>query len=100
MGYRTVVMLQNDLADKWIDDTALGHRIYRDSMSNTDRSRGFSIVECTHNDVNTLVEITASGSNILASNNWRSGQTDQDRQLDLLKRFADSMGYTIRRKSK
>lgn len=102
MGYRTVVILQNDLANEWRDDPNLGRLIAEHAHYPADE-RHFkygNVAECVHNDVRTLMDIDAGRADTVAHVNWYAGCADEDQRLRLLKQFADSMGYTIRRKPK
>ena len=62
MGFRTVVMLSNDMAHQWEKDEALGKKIsramnYANDMDRKDMASisGYgTVVECVHADCQTL----------------------------------------------
>ena len=110
MGFRTVVMLNNDRTDEWSKDPALGQRIQQ-AMNNTHsedrwgpRSADFGygrVVECTHADVQTLVRLDRyTGFEPVAYTSRSSGPSNDDDMVRLLKAAADKMGYRLIKKSK
>jgi len=103
MGFRTVVVLNNDLADKWESDPQLGRQIWMAScaIGRSDLSHEFKygqIVEQVHADLQTLAVLDGYSGNAVAHTHWNRGQTDEVRNLALLKEFADKMGYRISKK--
>lgn len=106
MGFRTVVMLNNDLTHVWSKDTELGEKIHYDqSMFGYNRSRfdtklgSFGqVVEVTHADTQTLVAVEHyTGWTPLSISCWYPDQ--QNRDLELLKRAAEEMGYRLVKRS-
>lgn len=108
MGYRTVVMLDNDWCDKWSKDPELGAKISQamNFVHRPDHERGQvmgqygRVVECVHADTQTLVRLDHyQGFDVLAQT-WRSfgPSTDED-TLEMLKNAADKLGYRLVKKS-
>lgn len=100
MGFRTVVILSNDQANEWIHDSNLGRMIVEHAHHDDGTFRYGKVVECVHNDLRSLLDVDSMTATRVASTNWYHGCKNEDQRLRLLKQFADSMGYTIRRKSK
>lgn len=107
MGYRTVVVLNNDAAHEWMNDPNLGKLIVKASSFHEGgdiKGGGYrnygEVVQCVHADNNSLVEVANYSGKIVAAGHWHHNETPETRKLELLKRFADSMGYTIRKKAK
>lgn len=111
MGFRTVVMLNNDVSDKWSKDPLLGEKIQTAmnyAHTTNEHRREFSrlgsygrVVECVHADTQTLVRLDHyTGFEPLAYKYRTFGpSTDEDR-LRLLKEAAAEMGYRLVKKSK
>lgn len=100
MGYRTVVMLDNDFAHEWGNDPELGKKIAHamNSSPAQDRSVGNygSVVECVHADVQTLAILDGyTFFDRVSVKSWSRNESDQERNLKLLKEFAESMGYRL-----
>ena len=105
MGYRTVVILNNDLSHKWSDDPKLGRQIDvaagKRFMSNDGGHFTYgNVIEVAHSDCQTLGIIDSHTFYPLAHTNWYQNQTGAQRNLQLLKDAADKMGYRLVRKSK
>lgn len=107
MGFRTVVMLNNDLTHEWSKDSTLGDKIHHDLSMFGHRGqlpRGAlgsygQVVEVAHADTQTLVAVEHyTGWTPLSMSSWYPNQ--QNRDLELLKRAADEMGYRLVKKSK
>lgn len=104
MGFRTVVMLNNDATHEWSKDPALGQKIHHDmSIGFTISGRGDqlgrygSVVECVHADTQTLVALEHYSSfTPLAYTAWRPNQENRD--LELIKQAADALGYRLVKK--
>ena len=107
MGFRTVVMLNNDQANEWSKDSLLGEKIYngmnytfslpseRDNPANLRYGR---VVECTHADTQTLALVTDyTGFVPLAYSSWYAREDNVE--LKILKRAADALGYRLVKKS-
>ena len=110
MGYRTVVVFNNDQASTWENDPELGKKIARDMQRySTSVNRinytpleliGGSVLECVHADVQTLAILDGYDGRPVACTHWYRGQTEADQELALLKELADKLGYRISRKPK
>lgn len=107
MGFRTVVMLNNDRTDEWSKDPLLGEKIQRAMYHTTrgeDRYGQFSsdlgygrVVECTHADVQTLVKLEHYSSfEPVAHGHWYPDQ--KDAKMELLKKAAEDLGYRLVKK--
>lgn len=108
MGFRTVVMLNNDRSNEWSKDPLLGEKIHRAMYycnKGDDRFGAFSsdiggygrVVECTHADVQTLVKLEHYSSfEPVAHGHWYPDQ--KDATLELLKNAAEDMGYRLVKK--
>lgn len=111
MGYRTVVMLNNDASDKWSKDPNLGEKILM-AMSHTyatteDRKvltrlgNYGRVVECVHADTQTLARLDHyTGFEPVAYTTRTFGpSTDEDR-VSLIKSAAKELGYRLVKISK
>jgi len=111
MGFRTVVMLNNDVSDKWSKDPNLGSMI-QEAMNfahtsdperkEWSRLRNYGrVVECVHADTQTLVRLDHySGFEPLAYTSRTFGPSTDEDKINLLKRAADELGYRLVKKSK
>lgn len=106
MGFRTVVMLNNDLAHEWSKDPELGLKIHHDmSLFGYNRDRYDTrlgslgrVTEVVHADVQTLVVLEHySNWTPLSMMQWYPDQ--QNRDLELLKRAAEELGYRLVKRS-
>ena len=100
MGFRTVVMLNNDQAHEWQNDPLLGQKIVAGMNHISDEVGSISdmgygrVVECQHADTVTLVRLGFyKRFEPLA---YGSYKTDN---LDLLKEAAATLGYRLVKKS-
>lgn len=110
MGFRTVVMLSNDMSHEWSKDAELGQKIqkamnyawvpdndphWRDSrVGNYGR-----VVECVHADTQTLSVLTHyEGFKPLYHNGWRKDIAEDTIALNLIKEAADKLGYRLVKK--
>lgn len=101
MGFRTVIMLNNDYANQWRNDPALGRKIARatSGIRPTDIENYGSVVECVHADTQTLVRLYHySGFEPLAYTMRRSGPSTNEDKLSLLICAAEEMGYMLVKK--
>jgi len=101
MGYRTVVVFNNDQTHEWEKDPELGQKI-RDDMFRRANERytpleliGGRVVECVHADVQTLAAFDGYDGFVLAHSHWVRGETPEQRQLKLLKELANKLGYRV-----
>jgi hypothetical protein len=105
MGNRTVVVLYNDQTSEWEKDPLLGRKIMI-GMNDAYLSRpgeranlGYGrVVECTHADNATLAIVEGYRYNPIAHSFWRQGQKFEDTQVELLRAWADKMGYRLVKK--
>lgn len=108
MGFRTVVMLNNDQADRWGSDPQLGAKI-RTAMNDVKNQYGLNhgydgvkVVECVHADTVTLAILEYYQGFDELSWNGNYGGTDEirkQRKIDLLKMAAEKFGYKLVKKS-
>lgn len=99
MGFRTAVILNNDLAHLWSKDPELGSKIF--SAAATTRAfdgivgnyLNFRVVECVHTDAQSLIVIDGLSAKTLAQTNWHPNQVDME--LKLLKEAAEKLGYRL-----
>lgn len=109
MGFRTVVMLNNDASNEWSKDPELGAKILQ-AMSYAGRKDDFygsnsrlgrygQVVECTHADTQTLVKLDHyTGFEPLAYTTRTFGPSTEDDMILLLKQAADKLGYRLAKK--
>ncbi len=109
MGFRTVVMLNNDWCTEWENDPELGKKIsqamnYCRPPSPRHHLNPLGqygrVVECVHADTQTLVRLDHYQGFDAMAQTWRTfgPSTDED-MLDLLKEAADKLGYRMVKKS-
>lgn len=110
MGYRTVVLLQNDRASEWQKDAELGHKIaiamnYAMPMrlEPGDRSKadfGYGhVVSCHHADTQSIGIFDSYHFTPLAYSNWYAGEDEESMKLKMLKVAAEEMGYRLVKKA-
>ena len=107
MGNRTVVVLYNDLAYEWENDPLLGKKIadgmgdvFIGSRHGQRADLGYGrVVECTHADNVTLALVEGYHYSPIVHGFWRTGQKYEDAKMDLLRGWADKMGYRLVKKS-
>jgi len=105
MGNRTVVVLYNDQTSEWEKDPLLGRKIMI-GMNEAYMSRpgpradlGYGrVAECTHADNQTLAIVEGYRFNAVAHSFWRPGQKFEETQLELLRAWADNMGFRLVKK--
>lgn len=111
MGFRTVVMLNNDRSDVWSKDPELGQKIqYAMNFAGSrdlERRREARldsygvVVECVHADTQTLAIIDRYSNFEPISYGFRNyGPETLESRVALLKRAADEMGYRLVAKPK
>lgn len=109
MGFRTVVMLSNDMCHEWSKDPELGHKI-QCAMHNTHSDDAYGprssyigygrVVECTHADTQTLVRLDHyTGFEPVAYIGRSHGSSNEEDTVRLLKEAADKLGYRLTKKS-
>lgn len=104
MGFRTVVMLSNDMAHEWQKDTELGQKIGRAMSFANDKARkdmasvgGYgAVVECVHADNQTLAMLDGyTAFTHVDSQSWMRGEGDDTAVVRLLKSAAKKLGYRL-----
>lgn len=104
MGFRTVVMLSNDMAHVWQKDAELGNKIalamsYAHDPKRQDLAEIGSYgraVECTHADSQTLAVLDGyTGFSHVVSDIWARGDEPDTTALRLLKQAAKKLGYRL-----
>lgn len=106
MGYRTVVVLNNDLAHEWSKDPQLGERIQREiqfGQSDAQRPVGGlnqfgTVAECTHADVQSLMIVDSLRATTVARGWFQSGETTVQVCEKLLRELAAHCGYNLVKK--
>lgn len=104
MGYRTVVLLNNDVCNEWEKDPALGRKIAHDMNyvhdrdSATELERYGCVIECTHADSQTLMLIDSLRGSAAAHGFYSRGETPEDVKLKLLRDMAERLGYRVVKK--
>lgn len=101
MGYRTVVVLNNDRTAEWMKDPELGRKIFlkANEAPGVVYFNYGEVLEQVHADTQTLMVIDGFAGTKVAKTNWHHDQTPDERNLELLKQFAESLGYSVRKKS-
>ncbi len=100
MGFRTIIALNNDVSSSWERDADLGRKIMHLSAAREDRTGeatriGLSLVECTHADTQSLIIADGYTADAVAYGNWHRGQTQEQRDVALLKDLASRLGYRV-----
>lgn len=100
MGFRTVPLLINDQMHEWSRDPNLGQLIKISASSfsaNSDRRIGNYgyVLECVHADTQTLAVIDSYHMDVLATGQWGGHDMQKIRDLTLLKRAAEKLGYKL-----
>jgi len=105
MGFRTVVILNNDRAHEWEYDANLGRLISADMHRSRDartelESSGYGrVVECTHADTQTLAVIDSLQFVPAAYGQWsRNSETENELKIKLLRAAAEHLGYRLVKK--
>lgn len=100
MGYRTVVMLCNDMTHEWENDAELGKKIsyamncVGHAGSKIDNYG--SVVQCTHGDTQTLAVLDGyTMFRKLSSKGWQHNEYKDDVAVKLLKAAAEDLGYRL-----
>lgn len=111
MGYRTVVLLDNDRWTEWANDHLLGSKIghamnYVNSSRpglNSNLDNYGSVIECAHTSTMTLGVISGFHMDthaLRARQFFEGAASEEDLTLDLLKEMADKLGYKVIKKPK
>lgn len=109
MGFRTVVVLSNDRSSEWQNDPQLGNKIFhaasmaqwaRDQDGARDTLPYGHIVEQVHADTQTVAFLDGYSGKAVAHEHWHRGQTEDQKNLAMLKALAGVLGYRVVRKTK
>jgi DNA polymerase/3'-5' exonuclease PolX len=92
MGFRTVVILNNDLAHLWSKDPELGSSIFHTNSAGDIKNYG-SVIECVHADAQSLMVVESLSAKTLAQTWWWPNEIDME--LTLLKEAAEKLGYRL-----
>lgn len=103
MGDRTVVVLNNDLAHEWENDPLLGKKISRHVSLKFgerpgDRFQYGDLIEKEHANCQTVAFIDGYRGKAMAYSHWFRGQTEEQRNIQMLKALADKLGYRVSKK--
>lgn len=104
MGYRTVVVLNNDYSSEWENDPELGRKIFISASakaSGNEHEYPFpygETVEQVHADAQSLVVCDGYGGEVVAQSYWRRGDTPEAVELRLLKELAEKHGFNLHKK--
>jgi len=107
MGFRTVVVLNNDYAHEWENDPELGKKIFLAASAaqfGRDESQARRIlpygqaIEQVHADCQTVAILDGYGGKAVAYSHGRRAQTDEERDLACLKALAEKLGYRVSKK--
>ena len=97
MGYRTVVVLNND--SHWAGDPNLGKKIHHAAAEAVYAKKASfehgSIAECQHADVQTIGVINSLEFSAIGHSGWRPGESDHEMKVRLLKDAAAELGYRV-----
>jgi len=101
MGYRTVVMLNNDRAHEWSKDPTLGREIMLNmhdcNQNGSELPHGYgSVVECTHADNITIAALDGyTDFKGLGFGSCGYGPTTDEHILQAFKMAAFKLGYRL-----
>jgi hypothetical protein len=99
MGFRTVVMLNNDLHHEWSKDGELGAKISRAMHTPGMMPHYGAVVQCAHADLQTLAILDGYTSfDQIAGKGWVREEAREDVALKLLKEAAEKLGYRLVKK--
>ena len=105
MGFRTVVVLNNDLANEWENDPELGKKIFHAASAkhwggknDQDYFQYGDTIEQVHADTQTVAFLDGYGGTAVAHSFWHRGQTEEQKNLEMLKALADKLGYRVSKK--
>lgn len=104
MGFRTVVMLNNDVCHQWAADVKLGEKISLAMNYANDPKRwemaGVGtygrVVECVHADNQTLAMLGFYTTfKPIDGQSWMQDESDDEAAVRLLKSAANKLGYRL-----
>ena len=105
MGFRTVVVLNNDRASEWENDPELGRKIF---LAASAKSSGYGdrhpffygdAVEQVHADTQSLIVCDGYSGKVVAQSYWRRDDTDEATELRLLQELAEKHGFNLHKKA-
>lgn len=105
MGFRTVVVLNNDQAHEWENDPTLGRQIWMAASTMDREDRGIhalrygQVVEQVHADIQTVAFLDGYGGKAITHSFWYRGQSEEQKNLEMLKALAEKLGYRVSKKS-
>lgn len=111
MGFRTIVLLDNDHTGDWSNDVHLGQKIShamnfvgspRNGLDSRLDNYG-SVIECAHTSTLTLATITGFHMDTHATRArqyYNGAASEEQLNLDMLKEMASKLGYTLTKKRK
>ena len=103
MGYRTIIVLDNDDTNLW-GDNPLGKAITSASGKKISNLGGEimlegnqigTIIDCEHADIESLVHFSSLSGTVLAKDIHNSRVSEQELRENMLKEIASSMGFTL-----
>lgn len=110
MGFRTVVMLSNDMCHAWSTDAELGQKIQKamnyawvtdsDPYSRDNHVGNYGrVVECVHADTQTLSILNHyDGFKPLYHSGFNQNMSEDAVAVNLIKEAADKLGYRLVKK--
>lgn len=90
MGYRTVVILDNDFGSTWCNDSNLGQKIAYDNLGTLG-----NVVEVVHADTQSLVLVDSFNYKVLTRSRGFSNENDNEVCINLLKEAAEKFGFKL-----
>ncbi len=113
MGFRTVVIFNNDLCSDWSKDPKLGEKIsvamnYVSANDPAEAGHGVQVVQCCHSSVATLMVVEGHQATAEAISTREAVSPREAKNQDvtkllkerLLADMADQMGFKLVRKKK
>lgn len=108
MGFRTLLVLNNDFTGDWSKNPHLGEMIAhsmnhamgsgQDERARLDNPNYGRVLACQHADTQMIGVVSHFQFKPLAYSHWFSGQKDEEMQLQLLKEAADKLGFRLVKK--
>lgn len=102
MGYRTVIILDNDQQHVWGKDQSLGQKILKAQHGGLDKNFSIgdygTVVQCVHADAQSLIMFDSCGAKSLAERHWDNRDEENYAQLMLLMAAAEKLGYELVKK--
>lgn len=102
MGYRTVIILDNDQQHVWGNDQSLGQKILKAQHGGLDKNFSIgnygAVVQCVHTDEQTLMLVDSLSATTLSARHWDNRDEENYAQLMLLMAAAEKLGYELVKK--